>query len=66
MDLVVFRLQVQLIPHIEQKIEGIVGATGLKGVAELKTVLLERENVELLVVEIAVQLAAMPREATLV
>ena len=65
-NLVVLRLQVQLLPHVEQEVEGIVGTGGLKRVAELKAVLLERADVELLVVEIAVELAAMTSEAALV
>ena len=43
-----------------------MGATGLKRVAELKTILLEREDVELLVVEIAVEFVAMACETALV
>ena len=42
-----------------------MGTTRLEGVAELEAVLLEREDVELLVVEIAVQFAAVPRETAL-
>ena len=66
MDLVVLRLQVQLLPDVEQEEDGIVGTCGIKRVAELKPVLLERADVELLVVEKAVDLAAMARETPLV
>ena len=43
-----------------------MGMTGLEAVAELKAVLLETENVELLVVEIAIELVAMTSKAALV
>ena len=56
----------ELLPDIEEEVEGIVGMTGLKRVAELETVLLETEQVEVLAVEIAVELVAMSCETALV
>ena len=64
-QLVVLRLQAQLLPHIEQEVERIVGTTHLEGVAELKPVLLETEDVEVLLVEIAIQLMARASIAAL-
>ncbi len=66
MYLVMLGFQVQLFPDVEQEIEGVVGTAGLKRVAELKPVLLERADVELLIVEITVYLTAMTRETALV
>lgn len=64
--LVVNGLQLQLLPDVKQEVEGIVGMGGLEAVAELKAVLLEAEDVELLVVEIAIELVAMACKAALV
>ena len=63
--LVVLWLQMELLPHVEQEVEGIVGIVDLKAVTELKTVLLETEEVELSAVEIPVELVAMSSETAL-
>ena len=64
--LVVLWLQMELFPHVEQEIEGIVGVGDLKTVAELKTVLLETEEVELAAMEITIEFVAVPGKTALV
>ena len=66
MHLVVLGVEAQLFPHVKQEIEGIVGMTGLETITELKTVLLETENIELFAMEITIELATTTCETALV
>ena len=66
MHLVGLVVKHQLFPDIEQEVKGVLLPYGLELVAELEPILLEREDVELAVVEIAVHLVAVARERPLV
>ena len=46
-------IHAKLLPHIEQKIDGILGMHTVEGVEESESVLLKSENLQFLVVEIA-------------
>ena len=66
MQLVVLAFQAELLPHIHEEIESIAAMVDFKRIAELETVLLEAEYVELAFVEVGIELVAMARETTLV
>ena len=66
MNLVVMGIESQLLPNVKQEIERIAEMGCLEGVGKLKPVLLETEDVQLLLVETAIELITMTSEAALV
>ena len=66
MDFVVMGIESQLLPNVKQEIECIAEMGCLEGVGKLKPVLLETEDVQLLLVETAIELITMTSEAALV
>ena len=66
MDFVVMGIKSQLLPNVKQEIECIAEMGCLEGVGKLKPVLLETEDVQLLLVETAIELITMTSEAALV
>ena len=66
MDFVVMGIKSQLLPYVKQEIERIAEMGCLEGVGKLKPVLLETEDVQLLLVETAIELIAMTSKAALV
>ena len=59
------RVELQLVPHVEQEEQRVVRVLCQEGVAELETVLLEGEHLQLLLVEIAVEFVTIARVAAL-
>ena len=66
MNLVVMGIESQLLPNVKQEIECIAEMGCLEGVGKLKPVLLETEDVQLLLVETAIELITMTSKAALV
>ena len=66
MDLVVLGIESQLLPYVKQEVERITEMGCLKGVGELKSVLLKTEDVQLFLVETAIELVTTTSEAALV
>ena len=66
MNLVVMGIESQLLPNVKQEIERIAEMGCLEGVGKLKPVLLETEDVQLLLVETAIELITMTSKAALV
>ena len=65
MQLILHLVESQLLPYIENEIEGILGMLGIKRVEEFETVLLETENIQLLVVKINIELAVNAGETAM-
>ena len=63
--LVVFLLQIQLMPDVEQEVEGVGAMAGIEAVMELEAVLLETEHVQPLVVKVTKEFRAHASEAAL-
>ena len=53
MQFVFLCIHAKLLPHIEQKIDSILGMHTVEGIEESESVLLKSENLQFLVVEIA-------------
>ena len=66
MHLVLMGVENQMFPHVEKEIDGIHVTVCVEGVAELETVFVEADNVEALVVKIAIEFATIACETALV
>ena len=63
MQLIVFWLQVKLFPNVKEEIECIAALGDIEVITELKSVLLERKDLQLFVMEISIHLLPMTSEA---
>ena len=66
MQLVGLSVHLQLLPNVSDEEHGILAAAGIEGIAEPETILLKREELQALLVEIGIELAVLTCEAALV